>query len=130
MQINIPEVLAEVREVCERYEQALVNNDLAVLDELFCDSSDTVRYGFAENLYGIEAIRQYRAGQPHRVLPRTILRQQITTYGRDFAVNFLEFQRLDVTCPGRQSQTWMRTPQGWRVIAAHVSWLATEQNTF
>ncbi|MFN7477302.1 MAG: AtzH-like domain-containing protein, partial [Burkholderiales bacterium] len=71
MQINILEVLAEVREVCERYEQALVNNDLAVLDELFWDSSDTVRYGFAENLYGIEAIRQYRAGQPHRVLPRT-----------------------------------------------------------
>lgn len=121
MQINIPEVLAEVSEVCARYELALVNNDVAVLDELFWNSSDTVRYGFAENLYGFEAISRYRAQLPHMVLPRTILRQQITTYGHDFATNNLEFQRLDVTCPGRQSQTWMRTPLGWRVVSAHVS---------
>jgi hypothetical protein len=123
MQINIPEVWAEVNAVCTRYEQALLNNDVVVLDELFWNSHHTLRYGFAENLYGFAAIHQYRAAQPHVVMERTILKQCITTYGHDFATNNLEFLRPDVACPGRQSQTWMRTPEGWRVVAAHVSWL-------
>ena len=125
MDINIPEVLAEVSAICARYEHALVNNDVAVLDALFWNSTDTVRYGVAENQYGFAAIHQYRAEQPNTRLPRTILKQCITTYGHDFATNNLEFQRMDVSVPGRQSQTWVRTSQGWRVVAAHVSWLQT-----
>jgi hypothetical protein len=123
MEINLPDVVAEVTAICDRYENALVHNDLAVLDELFWNSTHTLRYGFGENLYGFAAIHQYRAEQPHIILERTILKQTITTYGRDFATCNLEFQRKDVACPGRQSQTWLRTPEGWRVVAAHVSWL-------
>ena len=123
MQINHPDVLAEVSAVCERYEQALVNNDLAVLDELFWNSPHTLRYGYAENLYGFAAIHQYRAAQADTKLERTILKQTIVTYGRDFATCNLEFQRVGASQPGRQSQTWMRTPEGWRVVAAHVSQL-------
>lgn len=125
MEINIPDVLAEVTAVCDRYEHALVHNDLAVLDELFWNSEHTLRYGYAENLYGFAAIHQYRAEQPNTKLERTILKQTITTYGRDFATCNLEFQRLGAPSTGRQSQTWKRTPEGWRVVAAHVSLLET-----
>jgi hypothetical protein len=124
MEINLPDVLAEVTAVCDRYEQALVTNDVAVLDELFWNSPHTVRYGATENLYGYEAIRAFRAARPAQGLARTVLKKVITTYGRDFATADIEFQRASSARPGRQSQTWMRTPDGWRVVAAHVSLLA------
>ena len=123
MEINLSDVVAEVTTICDRYEHALVNNDLAVLDELFWNSPHTLRYGYAENLYGFAAIHQYRAEQADTKLERTILKQTITTYGRDFATCNLEFQRVGASQPGRQSQTWMRTSGGWRVVAAHVSQL-------
>ncbi|APW41961.1 oxalurate catabolism protein HpxZ [Rhodoferax saidenbachensis] len=123
MDINIPEVLAEVTLQCERYEYALVNNQVDVLDELFWNSPHTLRYGATENLYGYDAIAAFRAGRPSQGLQRAVLKNVITTYGRDFATANVEFQRLGSAKTGRQSQTWMRTPQGWRVVAAHVSLL-------
>lgn len=124
MTINLPEVLAEVTAAFARYENALVSNDVAVLDELFWNSLHTLRYGVGENLYGYAAIQAFRAGRPAQGLARTLLRTVITTYGHDFATANVEFQRHGSTGTGRQSQTWMRTPEGWRVVAAHVSLLA------
>ena len=124
MDINLPDVLAEVQAQFDRYEHALVHNDIAVLDELFWDSPLTLRYGVTENLYGYAAIRDFRAGRSPQGLARVLLRTVITTYGRDMATANVEFQRDGAARPGRQSQTWMRTPAGWRVVAAHVSLLA------
>jgi hypothetical protein len=123
MEINLPDVVAEVTTQFARYEQALVTNDVAVLDELFWDSPRTLRYGATENLYGYAAIQAFRAGRPSQGLAREVLRTVITTYGRDFATANIEFRRAGSTKTGRQSQTWVRTPQGWRVVAAHVSLL-------
>jgi hypothetical protein len=123
MDINLPEVLAEVRLQSDRYEQALVSNDVAVLDELFWDSPHTLRYGVTENLYGYAEIGAFRAARPVQGLQRNVLKNVITTYGRDMATVNLEFQRHGSDLSGRQSQTWLRTPQGWRVVAAHVSFL-------
>ena len=120
-EINLPEVLAEVRAVFERYEDALVNNRIEVLDELFWDSPHTLRYGVGENLHGIEAIRAFRLARPAGGLARTLQNTVITTYGRDFGTAMTEFQRDGSTRIGRQSQTWVRMPEGWRVVAAHVS---------
>jgi hypothetical protein len=122
--INEPDVLAEVTAVFERYEVALVTNDVAVLDELFWDSPHTLRFGATENLYGYDAIRAFRAGRPSAGLARTLGKTVITTYGRDFATANTEFFRHGSDRTGRQSQTWLRTPEGWRVVAAHVSLLA------
>jgi hypothetical protein len=105
----------------DRYEQALVSNDVAVLDELFWNSPHTVRYGATENLYGYDEIKAFRAARPAHGLARAVPRCVITTYGRDFAIVNLEFQREGSAKTGRQSQTWVRTPEGWRVVAAHVS---------
>ncbi|MCV0438292.1 MAG: oxalurate catabolism protein HpxZ [Hydrogenophaga sp.] len=124
MDINIPEVLAEVTAAFERYEVALVGNDVAVLDELFWNSPHTLRYGATENLYGYDAIRAFRAGRPSAGLARTLGRTVITSYGRDFATANTEFHRAGSERIGRQSQTWVRTPEGWRVVAAHVSLMA------
>jgi len=121
MQINLPHVLAEMEVVFARYEDALVNNKVDVLDELFWNSPHTLRYGIAENLYGFEAIQAFRASRPSQGLQRTCMNAVITTYGEDFATANTEFQRDGVARTGRQSQTWMRTPEGWRVVAAHVS---------
>ncbi len=123
MDINLPDVLAEVTAVCARYETALVTNDVAVLDALFWVSPHTLRYGATENLYGHDAIRAFRASRSATGLARRVLRTVITTYGRDFATANLEFQREGSDRTGRQSQTWLRTPEGWRVVAAHVSLL-------
>jgi hypothetical protein len=123
MDINLPDVLAEVTVQSDRYEQALVTNDVAVLDELFWDSPHTLRYGATENLYGYADIGAFRAGRPAQGLQRTVLKSVVTTYGRDMATVNLEFQRHGSDMTGRQSQTWMRTAQGWRVVAAHVSLL-------
>ena len=121
MDINLPAVHAEVSAQFARYEAALVGNDVAVLDELFWARGHTVRYGVAENLYGIEAIRAFRAARPAQGLARTLQNTVITTYGTDVATAMTEFRRAGGTKIGRQSQTWVRFPQGWRVVAAHVS---------
>lgn len=121
LEINIPEVVAEVTAAFARYEQALVTNDVAVLDELFWDSPHTLRFGATENLYGYAAIQAFRAGRPAAGLAREIFNTVITTYGRDLATANTEFRRTGNPRTGRQSQTWMRTPDGWRVVAAHVS---------
>jgi hypothetical protein len=121
MQINLPHVLAEMEVAFARYEDALVNNKVDVLDELFWNSPHTLRFGIAENLYGFEAIKAFRASRPSQGLQRTCMNAVITTYGEDFATANTEFQRDGVARSGRQSQTWMRTPEGWRVVAAHVS---------
>ena len=123
MEINLPDVLAEVTAAFDRYEVALVTNDVSVLDELFWNSPHTLRYGATENLYGFEAICTFRAGRPSQGLARTILKTVITTYGHDFATANVEFQREGSAKTGRQNQTWMRTANGWRVVAAHVSLL-------
>ena len=120
--IDLPEPKAEMDIAFMRYEKALNENDLAVLDELFLDSPLTIRYGIGENLYGKDEIRGFRTGRPAVGLQRSIKRTVITTYGRDFATAMTLFARATVPGKiGRQSQTWLRTPQGWRVIAAHVS---------
>jgi hypothetical protein len=124
MDINLPDVLAEVERCSNRYEQALVSNDVATLDELFWNSPHTLRYGVTENLYGYADICAFRAARPAQGLQRTVLKTVITTYGRDVATVNIEFQRTGSTRTGRQSQTWLRTEQGWRVVAAHVSLLA------
>ena len=119
--INLPAVLAEVTEAFARYEDALVHNKVEVLDELFWHSPHTLRYGATENLYGFDEIQAFRAARPSQGLAREVLRTVITTYGEDFATANIEFRREGSTRTGRQSQTWMRTAQGWRVVAAHVS---------
>ncbi|MEI8267015.1 MAG: oxalurate catabolism protein HpxZ [Betaproteobacteria bacterium] len=121
MQINLPDIVDEVTAVFARYEDALVNNRVEVLDELFWASPLTVRYGVAENLYGIDEIRAFRQSRPSAGLARTLRRTVITTYGRDHATAMTEFFRLGGNRTGRQSQTWVRMPEGWRVVAAHVS---------
>jgi Protein of unknown function (DUF3225) len=125
--INLPDVVAEVAEVFARYEQALVGNDVAVLDQMFWDSPQTMRFGVAENLYGYQAIAAFRAARSPIGLDRTLRNTVIASYGRDFATVNTEFIRPafirdgQLTRIGRQSQTWLRTGAGWRVVAAHVS---------
>ena len=124
MDINIPEVVAEVEQAFARYERALVTNDIAELDTLFWKSPHTLRYGATENLYGYDAIAAFRAGRSPANLARDLVKTVITTYGRDFATANVEFKRASSTPIGRQSQTWLRTDEGWRVVAAHVSLVA------
>jgi Protein of unknown function (DUF3225) len=124
MEINHPETLAAVTAAFARYEKALISNDVAVLDELFWNSPHTLRYGVGENLYGFAEIQAFRAGRPVQGLQRDVLRTVIITYGRDYATANIEFQRVGGNKTGRQSQTWVRMPEGWRVVAAHVSLLA------
>lgn len=122
MEINIPEVLAEVADAFARYETALVTNDVEALDALFFDHSSTIRYGGGENLYGIEQIRAFRAARSPVGLQRALEGTVITAYGRDMAVASTLFRRDSAPGRvGRQMQTWMRTPEGWKVVAAHVS---------
>ena len=121
--INLADVHAEVCAAFARYEDALVNNRVEVLDELFWASPHTIRYGAGENLYGIEAIRAFRQSRPAAGLARTLRHTVITTFGRDCATAMTEFLREGSSRIGRQSQTWVRMPKGWRVVAAHVSLL-------
>lgn len=123
-EINLPDVHAEVSAVFARYEDALVNNKVDVLDELFWDSPHTIRYGATENLYGYRAIQDFRAKRSAQGLTRSTWHSVVTTYGHDFATTHVEFQREGSPSKGRQSQTWLRTTLGWRVVAAHVSLLA------
>lgn len=122
MDINLPEIKAEVEAAFAKYEAALVNNDVEALQGLFWDSEHTIRYGIGENLYGYGEIGAFRAARSPIGLERTTSRTVITTFGRDFATASTLFHRT--TLPGkvgRQMQTWARTPNGWRVVAAHVS---------
>jgi hypothetical protein len=122
MEIDLPDVVAEVKAAFDRYEQALISNDLDTLNETFRDDPRTIRYGMAENLYGYAQIMSFRAGRAPVGLARTLSRTVITTYGRDFATASTLFERT--TTPGkigRQMQTWVKFPEGWRVVAAHVS---------
>lgn len=122
MEVNKPEIVAEVEAVFARYEFALTSNDVAVLDELFCAEPTTIRYGMGENLYGIEAIRAFRLARPSVGLQRRLADTVITTYGNDFATASTLFYRDTASGKvGRQMQTWVRMPVGWRVVAAHVS---------
>jgi Protein of unknown function (DUF3225) len=123
MEINLPAVVTEVTQAFARYEAALVSNDIAVLDELFWDSPHTLRYGVGENLYGYAAIAAFRQARSPKHLDRTLMNTVITTYGHDFATANTEFRRLGADQSGRQSQTWLRTPVGWRIVSAHVSLL-------
>ncbi len=122
MDIDIPEVKAEVAAAFARYETALVTNDVATLTELFWADPRTLRYGGGENLYGIDEIAAFRAARSPVGLERATERTAITTFGRDFATASTLFRRASAPGKvGRQMQTWVRFPQGWRVVAAHVS---------
>ena len=122
MDVDLPDVLAEVTAQFARYEAALVSNDVAVLDELFRKDSRTLRYGIGENLYGYDAIMAFRAARSPVGLGRTTARTLITTYGRDAAVASTLFYRESLPGKvGRQMQTWVRFREGWRIVAAHVS---------
>jgi hypothetical protein len=120
MQIDDPEVVAEVEAAFYAYERALMADDVAAMDALFHAAPQTVRYGVGEVLYGIEAIRDFRKGRggsPQRALGRVA----IAAYGRDFATANAEFFREGGSRRGRQSQAWVRFADGWKVVSAHVS---------
>jgi hypothetical protein len=122
MQVDLPDVVAEVNAQFARYETALVTNDVAVLDELFRADPRTLRYGIAENLYGYDAIMAFRADRSPVGLMRRIEKTVITSYGRDTAIASTLFYRdLLPGKVGRQMQTWVRFAEGWRIVAAHVS---------
>ena len=122
MDIDLPDVVAEVRAAFEAYERALVANDVEALDAMFHDDPRTIRYGGAENLYGFREIEAFRAARSPAGLARAISKTVITTYGHDFAVASTLFRRASTPGKvGRQMQTWVRFARGWRVVAAHVS---------
>ncbi|OUL19564.1 oxalurate catabolism protein HpxZ [Nostoc sp. 106C] len=122
---NDPAVVAEVTALYLKYEEALTNNNLEVMDSLFWDAPDVVRFGIAENLYGSEEIRNFRASRPNPKIEREISNLKVVAFGKDTATVTLEFRRIinGVERFGRQSQTWYRFPQGWKVVSAHVSLL-------
>jgi hypothetical protein len=129
MQVDLPDVLAEVTGQFARYEKALVTNDVAVLDELFRADSRTLRYGMGENLYGHDAIMAFRAARPSAGLMRRTARTVISTYGRDTAVASTLFYRESAPGKvGRQMQTWVRFAEGWKIVAAHVSMIDEPEN--
>ncbi len=119
MKINDARVLAEVNESFQRYQEAIIANDVAVLNELFWDDDLTLRYGAGENLYGHKAIAGFRSARNPAGVGRDEIRRVVTTYGRDYATTNIEFTRGGRL--GRQSQAWVRMPEGWRIVAAHVS---------
>lgn len=127
MEINRPDILAEVTAAFDRYERALLANDVAVLGELFWNDPRVLRYGPAENLYGYDQIAGFRAARSALNLERTLLRKVITTFGTEFATANVEFQRPPATTVGRQSQVWAKMPGGWKVVAAHISMLAEKK---
>lgn len=121
--MNLPHVLAEVTSAFERYEAALTGNDVATLDALFWASPKVVRYGATENLYGHDQILAFRKSRKSANLMRTLQNTVITTFGHDFATANTEFTRPDTARIGRQSHSWARLDDGWRIVAAHVSWM-------
>jgi hypothetical protein len=124
MEIDLPEVVAEVTAAFERYEKALMSNDVATLNEIFRKDPRTIRYGGTENLYGYAEIAAFRTARSPAALGRTLSKTVISTYGRDHAVASTLFHRPSVAGKiGRQMQTWVRFPEGWHVVAAHVSFI-------
>jgi Protein of unknown function (DUF3225) len=123
--INDPATIAELRELYPRYEQALVSNDVETLMGMFWASPCVARFGPTETLYGIEEIEAFRKGRSPANLARTITRLEIVAFGRDFASITVAFERnvAGQITRGRQSQTWARLPEGWRIVFAHVSML-------
>ena len=122
MQIDLPDIVAEVRAAFERYEKALVTNDVATLDAIFRDDPRTIRYGQAENSYGYREIEAFRAARPSAGLARTLSKTLITTFGRDFAMASTLFHRPNAPGKvGRMTQTWVRFDEGWRIVVGHVS---------
>lgn len=124
MLINDPQVLVEVEKAFAAYERALMENDLDALDALFWNSQFTIRFGPGQNLYGFKAIAAFRVGRVGGSPQRSIFNTVITTFGSDFATANTEFQRANAPGPGRQSQSWVRFAEGWRVVSAHISMLA------
>jgi len=124
-EINIPEVLAELRELYPRYEQALITNDADTLIAMFWAAPEVMRFGVTENLYGQNELQAFRKNRPGTNLQRTIKRLDLVSFGRDFASITLEFERETPKgiIHGRQSQVWVRLPEGWRIVSAHVSLL-------
>lgn len=125
MEINIPGVLAEVTEAFRGYEDALSSNEPGRLNEYFWKSPMAVRYGVAENLYGHDEIAEYRLqrAQVGGAPDREVIREVITSYGEDFGTTCIDYVRSESGLAGRQSQAWARMPEGWRIVAAHVSLL-------
>ena len=121
LEINRPAVVAEVADMFQRYEKALMGNDVATLNEIFWDSPHTIRFGLAEQAYGHAAIAGVRAARDPKDIARTLTRVVITSYGNDFATASCEYRRNNSGRFGRQMQTWLRTDDGWRVVAAHVT---------
>jgi 1-carboxybiuret hydrolase subunit AtzH-like protein len=127
MRVNDPETTAELQVLYGQYETALMNNDAETLTGMFWASPHAMRFGIAENLYGIDEIAAFRKGRLPANLARTVRRMDIVTFGRDFGSIALEFERIvdGKTVRGRQSQVWVRLPEGWRIVSAHVSTLHT-----
>jgi hypothetical protein len=127
MLINHPATLAELQTLYPKYEEALVTNDVETLTAMFWASPRVMRFGVTENLYGIEELEAFRKGRSPANLARKVLRLDIVTFGTDYGSVTLEFERdtNGKITHGRQSQTWVRLPEGWRIIAAHVSLLPT-----
>jgi hypothetical protein len=125
LQINDPKTVAELQALYPQYETALVSNDLGALTQMFWASPHAMRFGVTENLYGLDEIAAFRAGRSPVNLARTVRRLDIVTFGPDFGSITLEFERnvRGRTVLGRQSQVWVRLPEGWRIVAAHVSLL-------
>lgn len=123
MDLNIPEVVAEVTAAFNRYEAALTSNDVPALDSFFWNDPRVIRYSLFDNGYGFEAIMKARRARNNVDLRRRLMRTVVTTFGWDFATVNTEFKREDSGREGRQSQTWVRTAEGWKIVSAHVSWL-------
>jgi hypothetical protein len=123
MQINDPAIVAELRELYPRYEEALVNNDVETLTAMFWASPYAIRLGAGENLYGVDEIEAFRKSRPATNLARRAVRLEIVTFGKDFGSITLEFERDGQAgvMRGRQSQVWVRFDEGWRIVSAHVS---------
>ncbi|MEH1838368.1 MAG: oxalurate catabolism protein HpxZ [Nostoc sp.] len=123
--INDPAIVAEVTDLYLKYEEALGNNNLEVMDSLFWDAPEVVRFGITENLYGSDEIRNFRQNRPSPKIERKISNLKVVTFGKDAATVTLEFRRIinGVERFGRQSQTWYRFTEGWKVVSAHVSLL-------
>jgi hypothetical protein len=125
MLINEPVTVAELQALYPQYEEALVTNDVETLTAMFWASPSVMRFGVSENLYGIEELEAFRKGRSPTNLARKILRLDIVAFGTDYGSVTLEFERdtNGTIIHGRQSQTWVRLPEGWRIVAAHVSLL-------
>ncbi|MGY9015383.1 MAG: oxalurate catabolism protein HpxZ [Rhodospirillales bacterium] len=123
LEMDIPEILAEVTTAFKRYEVALKTNDVEVLGELFKNAPYTLRFGMAENLYGFDEIEAFRKARPSDGLERTLQNTKIITFGENMGIATTEFRRAAEDRIGRQSQAWVRQPEGWRIVSAHVSWM-------